>query len=131
MTRSRIENTPLKSFLFTVLLLLALAPAAQAAELYTAPFWGGSPGDDVTCKLANIGTAPQTVQIRMYNASGAILQDSGPSTVNAGNVLAWGDLSGGSSVYCRFTVSSKAKSRGTGTFAPGPSFIDVFAVPAQ
>jgi len=90
--------------------LLSAASSSIAGDLVTPPAFVGK-STQVSCKLTNITSATIPAQSQLIQSGGTVLQDSGPTTVAAGDVLEIVHIGPGSPVYCRFLKASKSKVR--------------------
>ncbi len=98
MTQSRNENTPLTRLLFSVLVLLALAPAAHAQIMSIPPqlqgqasfhLWSitgflssGGVTTVVTCTNAN--TVPVRIGVQVFDNTGAAVNDPSATSLSVG-----------------------------------------------
>jgi len=92
-------------------LVAALAPAARAAELYTAPTQAPD-GTTMRCVITNVSTSPVSVTVTIPDGAGNDLKNSGycygnPAVLAPGEFCAIDSAIPGWKVgYCHFTASS-------------------------
>lgn len=101
--------------------LLALCPAIEAADLFTAPLLvAGSNG--FQCRILNVSVGEHTVHLQIKNAvNGATVMTSKQTLAGGrGTVSLTRAAEGGEDFYCQFTVSGrKANYRAVGCIAAG------------
>src|SRR5262249_54484810 len=73
----------------TIAVLVAVSGAAQAADLYTPPIWGGNSNQQyILCKIANVTTKNKIVNVEVLGSTGSQLMTSGDQTLTPGQAYA-------------------------------------------
>lgn len=127
----------MKTMMTALAMLLAAGGAAQAAELYTSPFWGGNDSSEtVRCSIINVTTTDKIVNARLIGSSGSVIIETGDIAISAGQTQAVAAPTGLSeNVRCHFHVKgSKRGYRAQGTFRDTTAPLngnDVFTIPAS
>jgi hypothetical protein len=110
--------------------VLSVASVSLAGDLVTPPVYVGS-STEVACKLVNISSNTITAQLQLVESNATVLEDSGPTTLNAGHLTKIFHSGPDTEVYCRFVKASKSKVRASiTTFVPtddGTEHVDVAA----
>ena len=110
-----------------IALLLVFAGVSHAAELIS-PALYKSDAQFVECRILNTSAVTQTVRIRFFDLSGALVYDTGNISVAARTT---GAISVGLSGHCRFTTAAaKTVFRATINLFEYSTISVVVAVPA-
>jgi hypothetical protein len=90
--------------------VLSVASTGLAGDLVTPPLFVGA-STNAACKLTNITSASIPAQLKLIGTDGAVLADSTPTTVAAGDTVGISFASPTQEVYCRFVKANKSKVR--------------------
>jgi hypothetical protein len=93
-----------KAIFSTLMMVLLLTGSARAGELFTPPLLVTTSNTTVDCALLNVSGVDGSVRIRIVNAAGDTVSDSGFHTVALGDVTDLGHTSVAGAHYCHFTV---------------------------
>ena len=113
-------------------LLVSLASAAGALDL-TSGWLLADTGDEMRCRVVNVGKKPATVLVTLVDNNGASVADTTFPGCDGATPLAPGGFcsavaSGSVSAYCRITTSSK-QVRGVLTITPESGGSATLAIP--
>ena len=118
---------------FTIVaLLLCVDGVVEAADLFTSPLFV-APNDRFECLIANVGPATRTIRIQVKGNDGSSLSDTGSFALPGGGFVGDGGVTtGGSGIYCQFTVQGSKKAfRASGTIRLSGSNGTSLSVPAE
>lgn len=87
-------------------LLIAASAATHATEMFT-PGLPASSLQHTTCRIVNVTNSAQTVTVEAFSFSGTVVAGSYGLTLAAKESGGF-SLSGGSAMYCKFTVKGPA-----------------------
>jgi hypothetical protein len=123
---------PLARFLLAASLLASFAPAARALDL-TSGWLLADLGDELRCRVVNVGKKPATVLVTLIDNNGASVADTTFAGCDGATPLAPGGFcsavaAGSVSAYCRVTTSSK-QVRAVLTIAPDSGGTPTLAIP--
>jgi hypothetical protein len=103
--KRRIAMNTLRTVVITVVCVLFVGVAVEAADLYTPPLFVDN-GQLVACEIVNVSGTIRTVQWEIINSSGDDIGGGGPIDIGPGQISGGGG--GGTSIYglyyCHFIV---------------------------
>ena len=111
---------------------LGVGRVVEAADLFTSPLFVAA-NDRLECLIANVGAATRNIRIQVKNNDGSSLADTGSFPLPGGGFVGdGGTTTGGSGIYCQFTVEgSKHAYRASATIRLNGSNETSLSIPAE